>query len=103
MTARLTVETVARLRQLVASMERELGLDEFSQQQLDVLYVVRLLCACNPGSVAETAAIRSHPMVRTMSQPTFNRAVRVLLDREYLAIAPNAKAKRYVIGPKCLD
>jgi len=97
------METVARLRELIAGMERDLGLDALSPTQLDVLYVVRLLCDSRPGAVAETTAIRSHPILQTMSQPTFHRALRVLLDQGYVAPATNAKAKRYVIGPRARD
>lgn len=74
------METVARLRELIATLEHEQGLDALSSTQLDELYATRLVCDSCPDAVAETSVIRSHPIVQSMSQPTFHRALRVLLD-----------------------
>ena len=94
------LETVARLRELIAALELELGLDVLSPAQQDVLYAVRLLCDSSPEAIAETSAVRRHPILETMSQPTFHRALRVLLEQEHVAPAESAKTKRYVIGPR---
>lgn len=99
MSSRIQLTTVARLRELVATMERDLGLVALSAKELDVLYVVRLLCDETTATAVEVAEIRNHAITQAMSQPTFNRALRSLLDKGYLAPAPNHKAKRYVLGP----
>ena len=100
MISEIQIETVARLRELIATIERDLGLESLSAKELDVLYVVRLLCDRAGSAAVEVAEIRRHPITRSMSQPTFNRALRALLDQGYVAPAPAYKAKRYVLGPE---
>ena len=100
MIGQIKISTVARLRELIATLERDLGLGSLSTNELNVLYVVRLLCDSSGASVAEASDIRAHPIVSQISQPTLNRAIRSLLEKGYLETAPNHKAKRYLIGPK---
>ncbi len=97
------ITTVARLRELLATMEQDLGLETLSANELDVLYVVRLLCDEKTSSVAEAADIRAHAITRHMSQPTLSRAVRALIEKGYLETAPNYKAKRYRLGPSAAE
>lgn len=97
------ITTVARLRDLLATMERDLGLESISSNELDILYVVRLLCDESSVDTAETADIRNHKIVVGMSQPTFNRALRSLIDKGYLEPAPNYKTRHYRLGPKTAE
>ena len=97
------ITTVARLRELLATMERDLGLETLSANELNVLYVVRLLCDDSASSVAEAADMRDHAITRHMSQPTLSRTVRSLIEKGYLEKAPNYKAKRYRLGPKAAE
>ena len=99
MSTNINVEMVAQLRALIAALEREQGLEDLSPTQLDVLCAIRLVCDSSPDAVAETRTIRSHPIIRRVSQPTFHRALRVLLDLGYVAPARGGKTKRYVIPP----
>ena len=94
---------MARLRELLATMERDLGLETLSANELDVLYVVRLLSDESDTLVAEAADIREHAIARHMSQPTLSRTIRSLIERGYLEKAPNYKAKRYRLGPKSAE
>lgn len=99
MISEMQITTVARLRELLATIEQELGLESLSTKELDVLYVVRLLCDRTGSPTVEVAEIRHHPITQSMSQPTFNRALRALLEQGYVATAPSYKAKRYILGP----
>ena len=99
----IKITTVARLRELLATMERDLGLETLSANELDVLYVVRLLCDDADTSIAEAADIRDHGITRDMSQPTLSRTIRSLIEKGYLEKAPNYKAKRYRLGPKSAE
>ena len=103
MADRVRITTVARLRELLATLERDLGLESLSPNELNVLYVVRLLCDESESSHAEAAAIRQHAITRKMSQPTLNRTIRSLIEKGYLEKAPNYKAKRYRLGPKSAE
>lgn len=97
---RVKITTVARLRELLATLEREIGLESLSTNELNVLYVVRLLCDDATDSSAEASDIREHAITKSMSQPTLNRTIRSLLEKGYLDTAPNYKAKHYKLGPK---
>ncbi len=92
--------TVARLRELLATMERDLGLTSLSSNELDLLYAVRLVSDQNKEPIVEASDIREHPITRQMSQPTFNRTIRSLLEKGYLETAPNHKAKRYQLSSR---
>ena len=103
MADKVRITTVARLRELLATMERDLGLEALSANELNVLYVVRLLCDESENSHAEASDIRQHTITRDMSQPTLNRTIRSLIEKGYLEKAPNYKAKRYRLGPKSAE
>ena len=78
------------------TMERDLGLIALSHNEKDVLYAVQSVLAISDG-VAKSDEIRSHDLVRDMSQPTFHRALKSLLVRGLLRHAPDTKAGSYVI------
>ena len=88
--------TVAQLREIVMTMEQELGLSTLSHNERDVLYAVQSVLA-ETKSVAKSDDIRSHDLVRDMSQPTFHRALKSLLTRSLLHHAPETKAGAYII------
>lgn len=100
---KVKITTVARLRELIATLERDLGLASLSSNELNVLYVVRLLCDESAEADAEAANIRDHTITRSMSQPTLNRTIRSLIEKGYLETAPNYKTKRYRLGPKAAE
>ncbi len=103
MSDRIKITTAARLRELISTLERELGFDTLSANELNVLYVVRLLSDEAGTSAVESSRIRAHPIIQRMSQPTFNRAIRALLEKGYLETPPRYKAKRYRLGPKTAE
>ena len=100
---KVKMTTVARLREMIATLERDLGLQSLSSNELNVLYVVRLLSDEAGEADAEAADIRSHAITQGMSQPTLNRTIRALLAKGYLETAPNYKTKRYRIGPRAAE
>ena len=73
---------IAQLREIVMTMERDLGLIALSHNEKDVLYAVQSVLAVSDG-VAKSDEIRSHDLVRDMSQPTFHRALKSLLARVF--------------------
>ena len=78
------------------TMERDLGLIALSHNEKDVLYAVQSVLAVSDG-VAKSDEIRSHDLVQDMSQPTFHRALKSLLERGLLRHAPDTKAGSYII------
>ena len=85
----------AQLRALLLGMERDLGLGDLSQNEKDVFYAVQSVIAGSDG-VARSDDIKGHSLVFEMTQPTFHRSLKNLLDRGLLAHAPSTKAGSYV-------
>ena len=86
---------VAQLRELLLGMERDLGLGHLSQNEKDVFYAVNSLITARDG-LAKSDEIKSHDLVREMTQPTSHRCLKNLVNMRLLAHAPNTKAGSYV-------
>ncbi len=84
------------VRQLLRAMEVEVGLEVLSNKERDVLYAVRRLTEGRASARSE--AIRAHPLVATMTHPTYHRALRSLVEKGYLDHAPETLAGAYIIG-----
>lgn len=88
--------SVAQLRELLLGMEQELGLGDLSQNEKDVLYAVQVSFNASEG-VARSDDIRNHMLLKSMTQPTFHRSLKVLVKKGYVNHAPNTKAGAYVL------
>ena len=95
-----TLLAVAQVRDLLAKLERNLGLASLPKNELHLLYAFRLISDHSGGDTVEAADIRNHCILQDMSQPTFNRTLRSLVEKDYLQLAHNCKAKRYMLGPR---
>ncbi|MDT8856611.1 hypothetical protein RNZ50_16595 [Paracoccaceae bacterium Fryx2] len=84
------VERIAQLRELLLRMESELGLLGLTRFERDLLYAVRSLAP--DGGEVRSSALRRHKLVETMTQPTFHRALRELVDQGYLRRAEGSHA-----------
>ncbi len=91
---------VAQVRDLLAQLERNLELAALPKNELHLLYAVRLISDHSDDDVVEAADLRNHSILQDMSQPTFNRTLRSLVEKDYLQLADNCKAKRYTLGPR---
>lgn len=95
-------ESVARLRELLFGLERDLGIDGLSQNELDILYAVRLL-ADVPDGITRSDALRNHCLCVRIPTPTFHRTLRSLIDKGFVARAPRTRARAYVLGPNAVS
>ena len=86
---------VAQLRELLLSMEKDLGLGHLSQNEKDVFYAVNSVISFRKG-IAKSEDIKSHDLVLDMTQPTFHRCLKSLVQMGFLAHAPNTKVGSYV-------
>lgn len=73
---------LASLRQLLKQMEDDLGFSEMSETQRDVLYAIRLV-ADSQGR-ATIGEIRGHMLAKTISRPSFFRALSALAERKLI-------------------
>ncbi|MGO4852749.1 hypothetical protein [Phaeovulum sp. W22_SRMD_FR3] len=88
--------SVAKLRELLLGMENELGLGELTRNELDLLYAIERLAQVAVPVRSED--MRQHPLVSHMTQPTFHRTLRGLLERGLLMRAADAKTGRYMLA-----
>ncbi len=95
-----TLLAVAQVRDLLAKLERNLGLASMPKNELHLLYAVRLISDHSEDDIVEASDLRNHSILQDMSQPTFNRTLRSLVEKNYLQFADNCKAKRYTLGPQ---
>lgn len=84
------------LRRMLHSMEHDLGFDDLSSSEVEVLLVARSLTR-KVGDVVTSKEIRSHEMIEPLAPATYHRALRALLDRGLLFKAKGAKTKSYVV------
>jgi len=92
---------ILQLKTLLLSMERELGLDDLSGPELDILLVARSLTS-RLGGVVTSNEIRNHDLVKSFAPATYHRALRNLVERGFLKRAAGSKAKSYIV-PDALE
>ena len=90
------LSSILQLREMLRQLERDVGLEDLSRLERDVLLAAHGLCE-QPGDVISSEQIRDHALVRSSAQATFYRAIRTLLDRGLLERADDTKARAYVV------
>ncbi len=73
---------MARLKELLLSMEKDLGMDDLSGVQKNIVYAATMLV--NKKDEFETEAIRNHALLRDVSRSSFFRALKNLTDAGYI-------------------
>lgn len=92
----VTIKSVAQLRALLFDMEKSLGLVDLSPNERDVLYAINEVSSGSPKK-ARSEAIRSHPLAAAIPQATYHRALKSLVQRGFVAHAPDTRAGHYVL------
>jgi uncharacterized protein YceH (UPF0502 family) len=87
---------IFELRAILMRMERDVGLDGLTSAEKDVFLAVQSLSA-KVGAVVASNEIRNHQNVRSLSQATYHRILRTLLERGLLGRAAGSKANSYVV------
>lgn len=90
------LNSILQLREMLRQLERDVGLEDLSRFERDVLLAAHGLCK-RPGDVISSEQIREHALVQAAAQATFYRAIRSLLSRGLLEHAANTKARAYVV------
>ena len=87
---------LARLRELLFEMEQDLGLTELPQNERDVFYAMMALAEDGYEDL-RTEHVKQHPLVCGMPPATFHRALKTLLERDFIARAPHRKVGAFVL------
>jgi len=90
-------KTLAELLEMVAGLERDLGLSGYSSLERDVLVVIGVLTERGVTEV-RTEAIAAHPLVAGVPRSSLHRALRALLDRGVIRHPDGTKAGRYLLA-----
>lgn len=74
---------LAHLRDVLHQMEEQLGFEGLTRKERDILLAFYANSTNDDtfGLVSSTDRVRAHPTLESVSQPTFHRALRRLLER----------------------
>lgn len=86
---------IAALRNMLWQMEVEVGLEKLPQPQKDVYYAACL--AADDNRLVHSDSVKQQPMLALMSRPTFYRALKELVDKNFLVHAGQRQDGRYLV------
>ncbi|RLK08153.1 hypothetical protein [Ruegeria conchae] len=89
------ISKLTELRKLMQSMERTLGLEELSPVERDIYYAAEELSKSN--TEVRTFGLIEHTLVKSVSRPTFFRALKSLVQKGYLSQSGSANRGRYLV------
>lgn len=78
-------------------MERDAGLDGLTEVERSIIAVMDRLTATGSERIIPTEEIRAHRLMSNVTQATFYRALKSLRIKEFIAVAPDARSKKYVL------
>ena len=90
------LRAIFELRDMLRQMERDIGLEDLSRAEKDVFQAAHKLTD-EPGHLVRSEQIRQHPLTCDITQATFHRALRSLLDLGFLERPEGARAKHYIV------
>ncbi len=90
------LNSIFELREMLRQLERDVGFEDLSRTERDVLLAAHSLCE-QPGDVISSDQIRGHSLVQSVAQATYYRAIRRLLGAGLLERAAQTKARSYVV------
>ena len=90
---------LAHLRDVLHQMEQYLGFEGLTRKERDILLAFYANATNDPafGLISSTDRVRAHPTLETVSQPTFHRALRRLLERGLVKRPEGLPAGMYAV------
>ena len=89
------IEKVARLRELLFGLEKDIGIHNMSSVKQNILYATALL----DGRIypVETEALRNHPLLLDVTRSTFFNALKALVEEKHLKHVDGYKRSQYLL------
>ena len=86
-------------------MEQSLGFEDLTRKERDILLAFYANASKDQsfGWVSSTDRVRAHPTLESVSQPTFHRALRRLLERGLVERPDGLPAGMYAVPCKALE
>jgi hypothetical protein len=83
------------LRKVMHSMESDLGLQELSQVERDIVYAAH--DAADSDGCFDASAVLAHELTKDIPKTSYHRAFNVLLERNIFRPAAGFKTRRYIV------
>lgn len=95
-----SLSSAAKLRQLLKEIETDLGLDELTEAERDVLYAARIASKADPkgAHIFSSEDLRGNGFVDQIAPATFYRALKALRDRGFVQLAPGFRKNHYILA-----
>lgn len=95
-----SLSSAAKLRQLLKEIEADLGLEELTEAERDVLYAARMSSTADPqgAHVFSSEDLRGNGFVDRIAPATFYRALKALRDRGFVQLAPGYRKNHYILA-----
>lgn len=90
----MSLKTLAQLLEMVAGLQRDLGLQDALPLERDILAAFGALIEEGHEDV-RTEALMAHPLLADVPKASFHRALRALVDRGHIRHADGYKTGRY--------
>jgi predicted transcriptional regulator len=94
----VSLKTLAQLLEMVAGLQRDLGLEDALPLERDILAVFGALSREGQSDV-RTESLMEHPLLADVPKASFHRALRSLLKRGLIQHADGYKTGRYRLSP----
>lgn len=90
---------LAHLRDVLHQMEESLGFEGLTRKERDILLAFYANASSDDafGLISSTDRVRAHPTLESVSQPTFHRALRRLLEQGLVKRPEGLPAGMYAI------
>ncbi len=88
---------LAQLRGLLHEMESDLGFGTLSRNERDVLLAFH---AVSESGHCTTEQVRAQPTMHELSQPTFHRALKKLIEKGFIEKSPDLPHGTYRLSPQ---
>ena len=93
---------IAKLRILVDSMEKDLGLDNLSADERKLLYAMSAMSSDGTDEL-RSDDMKRHPLCQELSHPTFYRTLKSLLEKGIVSRSGPRKTGTYSLKIPRLD
>lgn len=88
------LQPIARMRVMLANMATDFGLADLSCNERNVLYAAADTMK-QPDDIIHSGDMRENPLISDMSNPTFYRALGVLVQKGFLVHDSDCKRGEY--------
>lgn len=96
------LRSILELREMLRELERDVGLQDLSRTERDVLLAAHSL-SHRPGDIVSSEQLRGHALLEPVAQATLYRAIRKLLGLGLLERAADTRARSYVVRSDLFD